>query len=45
MQNGGYEKSEIQVVAKNYNGCDGRSVTKILLSTIQVNFVPIPGMR
>ena len=25
------------------NGCDGRLVTKILLTTIQVNFVPIPS--
>ena len=30
------------------NGCDGRSVIKILITTIQVNFVLIPseaGMR
>ena len=30
------------------NGCDGKSVKKILIATIQVNFVPIPseaGMR
>jgi len=25
------------------NGCDGRSVTKILITIIQVNFVPIPS--
>ena len=27
------------------NGCDGRSVKKFLRTTIQVNFVLIPGMR
>jgi len=27
------------------NGCDGRSVKNILIMTIQVNFVLIPGMR
>ena len=44
MQNGWYEKiCEIQVVVKE--GCDGKSVTKILIITIPVNFVPIPGMR
>jgi len=24
------------------NGCDGRPLTKILITTIQVNFLPIP---